>query len=93
MIDLTELEDAPHSEPIHTMMDQRRESQKAVGSRLRKGGCAKNPWSRKQALTAAAYHTKQTGKPIRTYKCPECGFFHLTSKKPWDQSASRRKSV
>lgn len=82
MNDLTIIEEAPLFEPINTMTDKRRENRKAISSRLRKGLCAKNPWTRKQALTAAAFHAQRQGRQIWTYRCPRCSYFHLTHKRP-----------
>jgi len=81
-------EDAPLSERISTMTNQRRENKKTIAARLRKGRCAKRAFSRKQALTARA-SSLNTGKAafLRIYKCPRCGWWHLTHK------PDRRKTV
>src|ERR1700733_3418792 len=44
-------EDAPTIEKIHTHTDERREQRSKVRSHLRKSGCYKAAYSRKQALT------------------------------------------
>ena len=52
-------EDAPIIEKIHTHTDERREQRSKVRSHLRKSGCYKAAYSRKQALTQANMLLKQ----------------------------------
>ena len=76
-------EDAPTIEKIHTHTDERREQRSKVRSHLRKSGCYKAAYSRKQALTQANMLLKQGfAKYVRPYKCKNCGYFHLTSTRP-----------
>ena len=81
MNQLAILEEAPLFEPINTMMDKRRENRKAIASRLRKGRCAKQAFSRKQALSACSYHLSQGhASYLRPYRCPKCPYWHMTHK-------------
>ena len=76
-------EDAPIIEKIHTHTDERREQRSKVRSHLRKSGCYKAAYSRKQALTQANTLLKQGfAKYVRPYKCKNCGYWHLTHQPP-----------
>ena len=76
-------EDAPTIEKIHTNTDERREQRSKVRSHLRKSGCYKAAYSRKQALTQANMLLKQGfAKYVRPYKCKFCGYWHLTHQLP-----------
>lgn len=83
-VDIDTIAEMPLVEPINTMTDKRRENRKHIGARLRKSPCAKLPYSKKQAITAASYHMSRGVPYIGTYKCPKraCGHWHLTHKKP-----------
>jgi hypothetical protein len=81
MDDFEVLESEARFERIHTKRHERREGIKNVAARLRKGHCAKRPFSRKQALTSIGAHRRFKGaKFLRSYKCPRCGHWHLTHK-------------
>jgi len=75
-------DEVPLFEPIRTNTDQRREVKKLIAARLRKGHCAKNPYSRKQALTARAFHlSRGEAQFLKIYRCPRCPFWHLSHKR------------
>jgi hypothetical protein len=80
MNDLVGFEEAPRVERINTMTDQRRENRKAVAFRLRKGKCAKVPFTRKQGLTKSATLMRQGVPYLNIYKCNKCDHWHLTHK-------------
>src|SRR5690348_4146110 len=83
MIDTALIEELPRFERMTTMTDKRRENRKQITSRLRSSWCAKQPFSRKQALTARSTHLKfGRAEFLRIYKCPKkaCGAWHLTHK-------------
>lgn len=76
-------EDAPLFESIRTHKDIRRESIKVITSRLKKGRCYKMANSRKQALSLMNEVLARRHAPyLRIYKCPNCGYWHLTHKVP-----------
>lgn len=82
-MNLHELEDQPTFEPIHTLIDERREGRKVVAKRHRKSLCYKQAYSRKQALTKSSMLVSEgTAKFLRTYKCQKCDYWHLTSQPP-----------
>lgn len=75
-------DDLPTYEPIHTGEQERRENMKNVKARLKKGKCAKKAFSHKQAMTRANQLMAFKNLPyLRAYKCPKCGYWHMTHKK------------
>jgi hypothetical protein len=78
---LDELDELPAIEAIHTHTDERRERRKTTAARQRKGKCSKRPFSRKQALSSIGNHRAYKHVAyLRAYKCPKCGYWHLTHK-------------
>jgi hypothetical protein len=76
-------EDEPLFEKIHTMTDERRETRKRVAAKQRKSACYKTAFSRKQALTQKnSLLTRGVAAVLFTYKCKDCGWWHLTHKSP-----------
>ena len=40
-------------------------------------------YDKKTAITAANKRFKDDHKKLRIYECPDCGYWHLTSKLEW----------
>lgn len=44
--------------------------------------------SKGHALSATLHRAVKGGQPLRAYRCPDCGFWHMTS-----QTHSKRKAL
>lgn len=80
---IKDYDDLPTKEPITTHVHLQRERHKRMKSRMRKGFCAKQSYTRKQGLTQMNLVNKirYNSQPhVRIYKCPRCDRWHLTSK-------------
>ena len=76
-------EDAPTIEKIPRKVDGKRESHKKASANIRKSGCYKGAYTRKQALTQKNIVLKQRGiSYLDIYKCRDCRYWHLTSAQP-----------
>jgi hypothetical protein len=77
-------EDAPTIERIPRKVDGKRESHKKASANIRKSGCYKGAYTRKQALTQKSTVLKQGyASYLEIYKCKICRYWHLTSTKSY----------